>query len=283
MVRNSTSPGPGTGAVYSSMRKSEALGSPTGREARTTRLADWDMMFPPGFSFFVIASEAKQSILAKGKMDCFGRSAPRNDGSSVCAPALHPARIVRAFTRNGDVVDVAFAQARAGDAHELRLLMEFREVARTDIAHRGAQATGELVHDVADRTFIRHLALDALGHQLERILDVLLEVAVGRAARHRADRTHAAIGLVGTALPQKHFAGRLVGAGQQGADHRDVGAGRERLRKIAGIFDAAVCNHGDVGFLRRRDRIHDRSELRHADAGYDARGADRARADADLD
>ena len=35
--------------------------------------------------------------------------------------------------------------------------------------------------------------------------------------------------------------------------------------------------------LRRLDRIHDRGELRHADAGDDARGADRARADADLD
>ena len=35
--------------------------------------------------------------------------------------------------------------------------------------------------------------------------------------------------------------------------------------------------------LRRLDRRHDRRELRHADAGDDARGADRARADADLD
>ena len=40
---------------------------------------------------------------------------------------------------------------------------------------------------------------------------------------------------------------------------------------------------GMSAFLRRLDRIHDRGELRHADAGDDARGADRARADADLD
>ena len=33
----------------------------------------------------------------------------------------------------------------------------------------------------------------------------------------------------------------------------------------------------------RLDRLHDRGELGHADAGDDARGADRARADADLD
>jgi hypothetical protein len=62
-----------------------------------------------------------------------------------------------------------------------------------------------------------------------------------------------------------------------------VGAGGERLGEIAGIFDAAVGDHRHVGFLRGLDRIHDRGELRHADAGDDARGADRARADADLD
>src|SRR6185312_13203364 len=158
-----------------------------------------------------------------------GAKRTRNDGV-----LLHPARVIRAFPRNRDVVDVAFAQARAGDADELRLLVEFGEVAGADIAHRGAQAAGELVHDVADRALVRHLALDAFRHELERVLDVLLEIAVSRATRHRADRAHAAIGLVGTALPQEHFARRLVGAGEQRADHGDVGTGGERLRQIAG-------------------------------------------------
>ena len=139
------------------------------------------------------------------------------------------------------------------------------------------------MHDVADRALVGHLALDPLRHQLERVLDVLLEVAVGGAARHRAHRAHAAIGLVGAALPQKHFARRLVGAGQQRADHGDVGAGGERLGKIAGIFDAAIGDHGHVGFLRGFDRIHDRGQLRHADAGDNPRGADRTGTDADLD
>ena len=83
------------------------------------------------------------------------------------------------------------------------------------------------------RALVGHLPLDAFGHKLQRVLDVLLEVAVGRAARHRADRAHAAIGLVGAALLQEHFARRLVGAGEQRADHRDVGAGGERLGEIA--------------------------------------------------
>ena len=53
--------------------------------------------------------------------------------------------------------------------------------------------------------------------------------------------------------------------------------------KIAGIFDAAIGNHGDVGFLRGFDCIHDRGQLRHADAGDNPGGANRTGADADLD
>ena len=95
------------------------------------------------------------------------------------------------------------------------------------------EATDQLVQHIADRALVGDLPLDAFGHQLQRVLDVLLEVAIRRTARHGADRTHAAIGLVGAALPQKHFTGGLVGTGQQRADHRDVRAGRERLRQIA--------------------------------------------------
>src|SRR5439155_26898096 len=133
-----------------------------------------------------------------------GRSEGPNPESRDSGPApsehpgmteekLHAARIIRGFARDGDVVDVAFAQARAGDADELRLLVEFRQIARADIAHRRSETTGELVHHVADRALVGHLALDALGDQLQRVLDVLLKVAVGRAARHRTDRAHAAI------------------------------------------------------------------------------------------
>src|SRR5215831_19611602 len=40
-----------------------------------------------------------------------------------------------------------------------------------------------------------HLPLDALRHELQVILDVLLKAAIGRAARH--NRAHAAVALVG--------------------------------------------------------------------------------------
>src|SRR5258708_38946920 len=70
MVRNSTSPALGAGAVYSSRRKSDVLGSPTGRETRTTRLA-WDMIVSSGLLLFrhCERSEAIHSSQRK-RMDC---------------------------------------------------------------------------------------------------------------------------------------------------------------------------------------------------------------------
>src|SRR6266853_4773218 len=96
---------------------------------------------------------------------------------------LHPAGVIRAFAGDGDVVDVAFAQAGSGDAHELRLLMELGKVFRPDISHRRPQAAGELMHDVADRALIRYLPLNTLRHKLDRALEDLLEL---RSAEPRA-------------------------------------------------------------------------------------------------
>src|SRR5580693_6733473 len=56
--------------------------------------------------------------------------------------------IVWALAGDGDVVDVAFAKSGAGDAHEARLLLELGDGLRPDIAHGGAQASGELVHGI---------------------------------------------------------------------------------------------------------------------------------------
>src|SRR3546814_10178774 len=44
--------------------------------------------------------------------------------------------------------------------------------------------------DVLRGALERHLALNALGNQLHLVLDILLEIAVGAAARHRADAAH---------------------------------------------------------------------------------------------
>src|SRR5258708_26628877 len=123
-------------------------------------------------------------------------------------PSLHPAAIVRRLAHDVDVVDMALAQARAGDAQELPFLLQLLDGGAAGVAHCRAQAADQLMDDVADRALVGHAALYAFGHQLQRALDLLLEVAVGRAARHGADRAHAAVRLVGTALVEDDLARR---------------------------------------------------------------------------
>src|SRR3546814_7799001 len=78
------------------------------------------------------------------------------------------------------------------DAHEFGALAEILEGAAAGITHRGLHAADHLVNDVLRGALERHLALNALGNQLHLVLDILLEIAVGAAARHRADAAHAA-------------------------------------------------------------------------------------------
>ena len=76
--------------------------------------------------------------------------------------------VVRRLAGDRDVVDVALAQAGAGDAHEGAVLLHLGDRAVAGVAHRRPQAADQLVDDVADRPLVRHAALDALGHQLQR-------------------------------------------------------------------------------------------------------------------
>ena len=70
---------------------------------------------------------------------------------------------------------------------------------------------------------------------------------------------------------------------KQRADHDAVRAARDRLGEVARIFDAAVGDDRHVRRAARLGRLENGGELRHADAGHDPGGADRARPDADLD
>src|SRR6266542_1886997 len=102
--------------------------------------------------------------------------------------------VIRRLLGDRDVVGVALAQPRAGDADEPRGLhvLERRGAA---ITHRLTDAADELVQDPGERALVGDAALDPLGDELVDVLDVALEVAVLRiAARlHRAERTHAAV------------------------------------------------------------------------------------------
>ena len=87
--------------------------------------------------------------------------------------------------------------------------------------------------------------------------------------------------------PVEPVPGRLVGARERRADHHGVGAAGDRLGEVAAVAHPAVGDHlAVVARLEhvlgagRRD-VGDRGGLRHADPQHAARGARRARADAD--
>ena len=159
------------------------------------------------------------------------------------------------------------------------------DVGAARVTHRGAQAAGELVQDRDDAALVRHAAFDAFRHELLDLGRGVLEVAVARAVRlrHRAERAHAAIRLVRSALVELDFARRFFGAGEQAAHHHAVRARDDGLGDVAGEADAAVGDQRHAVRRQRRGDVGDRGDLRHADARDDAGRADRARADADLD
>ncbi len=127
-----------------------------------------------------------------------------------------------------------------------------------------------MVQHARDRTLIGDLAFDTLRHQLQRVAHFRLEVAIGRATRHGANGTHAAIRLERTALIKIDLTRAFIRSGEKRANHGSRCAGGDRLGKVAGELDAAVGDDGDVLVLRGLDCRHDGGELRHADAGDDA-------------
>src|SRR5208282_6301409 len=109
-------------------------------------------------------------------------------------------RIIRALAGDRDIVNMAFAQTCRRNSNKPRARLKFRYVGSSDITHGGAQSANQLVQDHRGRTAIRHLSLDTLGYELQLVGDVLLEIAVRRTTRHRADRPHATICFERTAL-----------------------------------------------------------------------------------
>src|SRR5690348_5956865 len=164
--------------------------------------------------------------------------------------------VVGRFLRDLHVVHVRLAHARRGDLHELRPGAHVLDGAAAGVAHARAHPAHELLDDRGRRSLVGNAALDALGHQLVGVVLRVLEVAVARALLHRADRAHAAVRLVRPALEELD---------------------------VAGVADAAVGDARLVGGGERLGHVLDRGDLRHAHARDDARRADRAGTDADLD
>src|SRR5207237_8376387 len=122
-------------------------------------------------------------------------------------------------------------------------------------------------------------------YELRELGGGVVEITIRRAVAfaHRAERAHAAVRLVGRALVQLDFAGGLLGAGEQAADHDRMRPGRDRLGDVPGEADAALGDARPVRIVQRLRDGGDRGALRYADARGAARGADGARPDADLD
>ena len=126
----------------------------------------------------------------------------------------------------------------------------------------------------------RELHLLALGHVLvERVA-----AALDREPRARgAARGHAAVDLVEAAAPAHDVARALAAPGQQAADHHGARTRGDRLGEIARPADAAVGDQRDARIARGARALQHGRELRHSDAGDEARRAREARPDADLD
>ena len=180
---------------------------------------------------------------------------------------------------------MALAHPGGGDLHEFGSVAHVFDGFAAAIAHARPQAAGHLVDDGHQRAFVRDAAFDALGHQLVGIRIAggrFLEVAVRAPLLHCADGAHAPVTLVAAPLEQHDLAGRLLGAGEHAAHHHSAGAGRDRLRDVTRIADAAVGDQWNAAAAQRRRDIVDGRDLGHADSGDDPGGADRTGADADL-
>ena len=105
----------------------------------------------------------------------------------------------------------------AAHPHEAGITLQLCDVVAAAVAHRGAEATGQLVQDLSGRAFVGDPTLDPFGHDLVGRLHLALEVAVlgERPVVHGAERAHAPVGLVPLALGQDDLAGGLVDTGEQ--------------------------------------------------------------------
>src|SRR6516162_5825524 len=105
--------------------------------------------------------------------------------AAICAPGVNRRprstvlRIVGGFAGNCDVMDVAFAQPRRGDANKGAVLLHLADCAVACITHRSPQSADQLVDDVTGGSLVGDAAFDTFGHELQCTRDFLLKITVG--------------------------------------------------------------------------------------------------------
>src|SRR5690606_26777127 len=171
-----------------------------------------------------------------------------------------------------------------GNTHKLRFGAHVCDGAATGVTHGGTHATHQLVHNVGQRAFNGDTAFNAFRYQLINAGFFVLEITVRRtlALTHGAQRTHATVRLIGTALEQFHFARGFVGTGQHRADHHHTGTGGNGFGDVARETDTTVSHHRNTVFFHRRRNIGDGRNLRHTNTGDDTGGTDGTRANANF-
>ena len=150
----------------------------------------------------------------------------------------------------------------------------------TAVAHARAKTAHELVDHLLHTTFEGNATGDAFGHQLLHTLHTALEIAVFRAVFHGFERAHATISLELTTVEYDGFAGAFLASGHERTDHHAVSACGQSFHHIARIAESAVGNEGHTGAFESACHVVDCGELRHADAGHHACGANRSRTNA---
>ena len=170
----------------------------------------------------------------RGRATSTGRSASARARRAARRP--QPPAVIRRLLRDRDVVRVALAQAGAGDADERAPPSAPRSSRRRSSPSPAAGRRRAGARRPQRAPCTARGPRSPPGTSLLDVLDVALEVAVLReAARlHRAERAHAAVLLEALALRGRRRRPGLVGAGEQRAEHDRVGAGRDRLRDVAG-------------------------------------------------
>ena len=117
-------------------------------------------------------------------------------------------RVVRGVLLHDDVVGMGLLEAGGADAPEPRVLLEFGDCARPEVAQREFQAAGVLVDHVGDGAPEGKHALDALGDEagLGGFGGDAVAFAGALAVAHCVKRTHAPVDDVCASLVEDAFA-----------------------------------------------------------------------------
>src|SRR5580692_912707 len=249
----------------------------------------------PGLEYFVsIGPQAREPCPGCAVPDSRGRLSPQRR-----SPAGHRLldTIVGGLAGDHYIVDVAFAESGAADAHEAGFLQEFGDGGAAAVAHAGFQSANHLVDDHGDGTAIRDASFNAFGNEFAEAVGFavhrrdggggiafsVLEITFAGTLCHGADGAHATIGLERAALIEDQFAGTFIGAGEKRTDHHRAGACGQGFGDVARVLDAAVSDDRNAGVFSGTVGFGDGSDLGHAGAGDYARGANGSGADTHLD